>query len=66
MKTLTLLLLVSLALTAGAQTIKRDSTSKAPCKCYLAKDPNPPANPYAFANSIKKQKSVGKTKKKTQ
>ncbi len=64
MKTITLLILLSVAFTAGAQTVKRDSTSKTPCKCYLAKDPNPPANPYAFSDSVKSKKVVVKPKKK--
>ena len=65
MKTLTLLILLSVAFTAEAQTVKSDSTNKAPCKCYLAKDPNPPTNPYAFADSVKVKKVVVKPKKKT-
>jgi hypothetical protein len=62
MKTLILLILLIYVLPAGSQTIKRDSTSKVPCKCYLAKDPHPVANPYSFADSVK-QKPVKKAKK---
>lgn len=70
MKTLTLLLLLSLVFTAKAQTPKQDTTYKA--KVYDTRIyrylPAPPkseqANPYAFADSVKPKKAVGKPKKK--
>ena len=65
MKTVILLILLNLAFTAEAQTVQRDSTSKTPCKCYLAKDPqSAQLNPYWFADSPKVKKTV-KAKKKT-
>jgi hypothetical protein len=70
MKILTLLLFLSLAFTAGAQTPKRDTTVitkeyetrmmryvKAPPKAEQM-------NPYAFADSVKTKKSIVKPKKK--
>jgi hypothetical protein len=66
MKNLILLLILSLNSTADAQTIKKDSINKAPCKCYLAKDPkSAQLNPYAFADSVKVKKQARKPKKKT-
>jgi hypothetical protein len=70
MKILTLLLLVSLVFTAKAHTPKQDTTYKV--KVYDARIyrylPAPPkseqTNPYAFADSSKSKKVVGKTKKK--
>jgi hypothetical protein len=65
MKNLTLMLLLSLAFTAGAQTAQRDSTQRDSCTCYfLHKDPKQ-INPYAFADSAKAKKPVVKPKKKT-
>jgi hypothetical protein len=71
MKNLSLiLLLLSLAFTAGAQTPKQDTTYKA--KVYDARIyryvPAPPkseqTNPYAFADSAKVKKMEVKAKKK--
>jgi hypothetical protein len=70
MKILTLLLLVSSVFTAGAQTPKQDTTSKAKVYDYRIYRylPAPPksqqSNPYAFADSAKSKKVVVKTKKK--
>jgi hypothetical protein len=67
MKILTLLILLSLAFTAGAQTVKKDTAyNKKPykvgCRCYLPKDPEQ-LNPYPFADSVKAKKPAGKAKK---
>ena len=70
MKNLILLTLLSMAFTAGAQTIKQDTTYKA--KFYDTRIirylPAPPkeqqSNPYAFADSAKAKKATGKPKKK--
>jgi hypothetical protein len=64
MKNVILLMLLSLAFTAGAQTAKRDSTKRDSCTCYFRyKDPKQ-INPYAFAESVKVKKASGKPKKK--
>lgn len=63
MKHLILLLLLSLAFTAGAQTTKQDSAHRA-YHLMHKKDPKQ-NNPYAFADSAKAKKPVGKPKKKT-
>ncbi|MBB3056756.1 hypothetical protein [Mucilaginibacter gotjawali] len=71
MKTLTLLLFLSLAFTAKAQTPKQDTTYKAKVYDtriirYLAAPPkSQQANPYAFADSVKTKKTAVKPKKKT-
>jgi hypothetical protein len=67
MKTLTLLILLSLAFTAGAQTVKKDTAyNKKPyrdrCRCYLPKGPEQ-LNPYPFADSVKTKKPARKAKK---
>ncbi|TWI93800.1 hypothetical protein JN11_04948 [Mucilaginibacter frigoritolerans] len=63
MKNLILLILLSLSLTAGAQTSKQDSAHRA-YHLMRKKDPKQ-NNPYAFADSGKAKKPVGKPKKKT-
>lgn len=70
MKNLILLILLRVAFTAGAQTIKKDTAYKA--KFYdpriIRYLPAPPkeqqANPYAFADSAKAKKATDKPKKK--
>ena len=65
MKNLCLTILLSLAITAGAQTAKRDSANRDSSNCYWRhKDPKQ-INPYAFADSAKGKKLAGKRKKKT-
>jgi hypothetical protein len=63
MKTLTLLILLILAFTAGAQTAQQDSAHRA-YHLMRKKDPKQ-NNPYAFADSARAKKHVGKSKKKT-
>ena len=69
MKILNWLILLSLAFTAGAQAVKKDTANsekvhKDSCHCYLPKGPDQ-LNPYPFADSVKTKKPAGKTKKKT-
>jgi hypothetical protein len=64
MKNLILLMLLSLAFTARAQTVIRDSANRDSCNCYWRhKDPKQ-INPYAFAYSAKAKKPAAKAKKK--
>ena len=69
MKILNLLILLSLAFTVGAQTVKKDTAYKEKvykdtCRCYLPECPDQ-LNPYPFADSVKTKKPAGKAKKKT-
>lgn len=68
MKKLTLLTLLNLAFTAGAQTAaQRDSAHRDSVhrKYHLMRRDPKQNNPYAFADSAKAKKAVGKPKKKT-
>lgn len=60
MKNLTLLLLLSMAFTAHAQTAQQDSAHRA-YHLLHKKDPKQ-NNPYAFADSAKSKKPVKKKK----
>lgn len=62
MKNLILLLLLSMALTAKAQTAQQDSAHRAYHRMHK-KDPKQ-HNPYAFADSAKGKKPAAKPKKK--
>jgi hypothetical protein len=62
MKSLSLLLSLSVAFTAGAQTVKQDSAHRAYHMLHK-KDPKQ-NNPYAFADSAKAKKAAAKPKKK--
>ncbi|QJD96108.1 hypothetical protein HH214_09585 [Mucilaginibacter robiniae] len=60
MKNLTLLLLLSMAFTAHAQTAQQDSAHRA---YHLLHEKDPKQNnPYAFADSAKSKKPVKKKK----
>jgi hypothetical protein len=63
MRNLIVLLLLSMAFTAGAQTAQQDSAHRA-YHLMRKKDPKQ-NNPYAFAYSVKAKKPTGKPKKKT-
>ncbi|WPU95636.1 hypothetical protein SNE25_08905 [Mucilaginibacter sabulilitoris] len=63
MKSLSLIILLSIACTAGAQTAKQDSAHRA-YHLQHKKDPKQ-HNPYAFADSAKGKKPATKPKKKT-
>lgn len=68
MRNLPLLLLLSLALTAGAQTpAQRDSAKRDSIhRQYHLMRRDPKQNyPYTFADSAKAKKSAGKPKRKT-
>jgi hypothetical protein len=71
MKNLILLPLLSLALTAGAQTAKKNIAYKAKfydpriIRYMPAAPKDQQSNPYAFADSIKPQKPVKQPKKTT-
>lgn len=71
MKNLILLSLLSLSLTAGAQTAKKNLAYKAKfydpriIRYMPAAPKDQQSNPYAFADSIKPQKPVKQPKKTT-
>jgi hypothetical protein len=62
MKNLTLMILLGLVMTAGAQTAKQDSAHRAYHQMHK-KDPKQ-HNPYAFVDSAKGKKQTGKKNKK--
>ncbi len=63
MKNLILLILLILAFTAGAQTTAQQDSAHRQYHLMRKKDPMQ-NNPYAFADSAKAKKPVGKPKKK--
>ncbi|WP_121811965.1 hypothetical protein [Mucilaginibacter kameinonensis] len=63
MKSISVIILLSIAYTAGAQTVKQDSAHRA-YHLMHKKDPKQ-HNPYAFADSAKGKKPAAKPKKKT-
>lgn len=69
MKPLILLILLSMAFTAGTQRVKKDTAyNKKPykdrCRCYLPKDPEQ-LNPYPFALRLHGDNTLKRTNIRT-